>query len=144
MSDRGYGINVLRYWWNATPMAVLHFTSFQDAIAYYDAQNPDFIAKLGKMAQDSKTPFDRIKSALEDLAKQQGDKYPHYSAILQAIVTASGQVTAGDIAGAAADGVLQAGKYLAFGLGTYALVAVVVGVIILAPELKLILRKVKV
>jgi hypothetical protein len=141
VSDRALGVYYLRFWWNATPMAVLQLTTFQDAEAYYDKQNPDFIAALGRNA--AHVPADRVKGKFEEVAKQFGDKYPHYSYLLQAVVDAGGEVTAGDIASAAADGVVQAGKYLAFGIGGYMLIAGLVAVVLLAPELKLMLRRVK-
>lgn len=138
MSDRTLGINYLRLWWNATPMASLQLTTFQDAIAYYDGKNPDFIAKLGQMGAHIDEA--KISTALQNLAQQQRDKYPDWTEILQALVTASGTVTAGELAAAAGEGVLQAGKYITAGLGIYLAIALVAAIVVLGPELKTMLK----
>jgi hypothetical protein len=122
MTDRDWGITVLRYWFEGS----FKLYSFQDAIAYYDNLNPNFIPALGKACRGLKQS--QVKDSLISFAQENGANYPRPQDFLGQLAKDVG-VSVGDIVSAVGDGVFQwadlmgnIGKWAVIGLGLYLLI----------------------
>jgi len=105
ISDRAFGINVLRYWWDETPLAALNFSTFQDAITNYDKIDSLFIDTLGKTTR--KLDQTKVKSAFKKLAIQKGTVYPSRADFSSALVSAFGQLDFSDYGKIAKDAAID-------------------------------------
>lgn len=133
MSDETFAINYLRFWYNASNVSAFPSSAYISYPAFIASlrDGTTFLKEFGKAVKDIRQ--DKVKSALVELAKKNPNVIPTKYDFFQASINAASNVTVGDIAGAAADGVKQAGKIALFAGGTYALVMGIAAVAVFAP-----------
>lgn len=104
---RDIGINNMRFWWNATPMAngaaLADGTTpgFPDAIAYYDGLDPTIVSQIGAATSDIAQAD--IKTGFTGIADSDGNKYPLPNEFIGAIVQYAGATTTQIVIGAVTD-----------------------------------------
>lgn len=134
MNDRDWAVNYLRFWWNATPMASLGLTTYQDALAYYDGKSSTFLSQLGRTVKAIRQ--DKIRTAFEKLAAQYGDKYPPPAEFYAAIADQQQTFDLGDAKEVAAKTVTDVGTAVKFGASAYLLIVLVGLAVVVLPMLK--------
>lgn len=126
MGPEAIGINLLRLWWNATPLSALKLSTFSDAVDYYQKKG-SFLAELGKLTKSIE--LGKIQVALEKMGRRFGSVYPPTSEFFQAVADYAGVVSVGEVAEAAGDGLKDAGgaiaKLAASGVLLYVAIAAV-------------------
>ena len=123
-SNRNYAINVLRFWWNATPMAELQLSTFQDFLAYFERTHPSFMEEFGRAAKN--VSIDKARMGMEKLAREFGTQYPDVSSFFNALGQ-SAQTWNSDDTNAVVRGVVSDVQgSLQFGIGA----AIVVGAVL--------------
>lgn len=133
MSNETFAINYLRFWYNASNVSAFPSSAYISYPAFIASlrDGSTFLNEFGAAVKDIRQ--DKVKTALEELAKKNPNVVPTKYDFFQASVNAASNITVSDIAGAAADGVKQAGKIALFAGGTYALVMGVAALAIFAP-----------
>jgi hypothetical protein len=107
MSDpRTFGVQALRYWFDASSLPALHMSTWGDALSFYD--HGTFISGFGKAVRDLEQS--KTKSAMQKLGKKFGYLYPSESDFFNFLADEAGTVSGSQIAEAAGQGVLDAGK----------------------------------
>lgn len=133
MSDETFAINYLRFWYadsNVSAMPSASYISYPAFIATL-RDGSTFLSEFGKAVKNIRQ--DKVKAALEALAAKNPDVIPSKADFFQASVNAASDVTIGDLAGAAADGVKQAGKIALFAGSSYVLIMGIAAVLVMAP-----------
>lgn len=116
LSNRTYFINTLRFWWNATPMASLKLSTFQDALAFYD-QNPKFVEDYGALVKTVKQ--EKVRLAHEKLAKAYQSKYPPKEEFYNFLASEVGSLSFSDVGAAVADTAKDVAGIAKSGIGLY-------------------------
>lgn len=128
LTNRDWAINVLRKWWNATPMVVIGFSTFQDAIRKYDVGN--FLDQFGSTVR--KLDQSKVDAAMQKLAAKYTHTYPDKLEFFNVLAVQVQAFTLDDAKDVAVQTVKDVGKVAAFGLGSGLTIAIVIGVAYLA------------
>jgi hypothetical protein len=107
LANDTYAVQALRYWFNASGLAVSVVTDFQRTVDYYRSKG-SFMDGFGGAVRT--VALDRVKSAMEKLARTSGASFPSTSDFFNALAAEVGTPTFGQVAAAAGDGVLAAGS----------------------------------
>lgn len=134
ISNRDFAINVLRVWWNATPMAQLGFTSYSDAISHYDTVEPGFLETFGSAVRSQ--DMIKLQDAMKALAAKYGTAYPKWDEFFNFAAQYVGQLSMGDLKDAAAESVTDLKNIALTGVALYAVVGAVLLFIFVKGKMK--------
>lgn len=139
LSNETFSIQALRYWWNASSNASSTVTSFEKALTYYRGQGV-FMDRFGATVRT--VPQDKVKAAMESLGRR-STGFPAIQDFFEYLAKFVGSLTVGEIAAAAGEGVVDAGKF-ALDIGKSSLllyVGVAAFAIFILPKLPALLKE---
>lgn len=104
-----FAIQALRFYYDATPTP-LRIADFSSFLAQYRVKHPTFLDKFGATVRTMVQS--KMKNAMETLGKKTTTLFLGTIDYFNILATVGVQVNASDIASAAVDGVIDAGKKL--------------------------------
>lgn len=137
ISGETLGIQALRYWFNASPLAFFKGDFWGNALEYYRKKNPKFVANLGEAVR--LIPINKVEKAMVELGKSRGTSYPAQPEFFDALAKVAGSVSFGEIVEAGAEGIGKGVQGLGFKgmeLLTYAVIIAAIGYFVVPNVMK--------
>jgi len=106
ISNDTYSVQAMRFFRDAWPNGVV---TLDGVIAYYRGQGV-FFDRFGATVRT--VPQDKVKAAMESLARKSGGNWPRIEDFFNALAAEVGSVSAGDVVKAGASGAVDAFKFV--------------------------------